>query len=115
MPTEQDASSGLTTFSLHAFEESASGAIEQRREERTRADRGYVRRWLRLRRLTTCAALAGSEYALLRVEDLPITRGGGAYGHCPPCLLEKISKRLCVDSTEIDAHQGDGLGPRSCQ
>ena len=34
MPNEQTAGNGLSTFSLHAFDESSSGAIEQLQEER---------------------------------------------------------------------------------
>jgi len=34
MPTDQDAGNGLTTFSVHAFEESSSAALEQLRQER---------------------------------------------------------------------------------
>jgi len=34
MPNGQDAGNGMTTFSLHALDESSSGAIEQLREER---------------------------------------------------------------------------------
>lgn len=34
MPNEQTADNGLSTFSLHAFDESSSGAIEQLQEER---------------------------------------------------------------------------------
>ena len=35
MPNEQDAGNGMTTFSLHALDESSSDAIEQLREEQT--------------------------------------------------------------------------------
>jgi bacillolysin/neutral peptidase B len=34
MPDEQTAGNGLSTFSLHAFDQSSSGAIEQLQEER---------------------------------------------------------------------------------
>jgi Zn-dependent metalloprotease len=35
MPSEQGAGNGLTTFSMHALDESSSGALEQLQEERT--------------------------------------------------------------------------------